>query len=185
MDTPPAPGFQPEPAANRGLDRGPAPWNHVSSPLEKVIEYLFLGELLRALWRKGRRDVEVLRVDVDSYGYDLVIECNGFIRHIQLKASFAGSTTAKQKINTALSRKASGCVIWIDYDPTTMQLGPFRWFGDVPGSPLPNLGEKIARHTKGDRTGAKGLRTAIRLLNGGAFERVADIDGVALKLFGI
>ena len=32
-----------------------------SSLREKVIEHLFVGELLRSLWRKGVRDIEVLR----------------------------------------------------------------------------------------------------------------------------
>jgi len=59
---------------------------------EKLLEHLFLSELLRPLWRQGRRDMEVLRAEVDGAGYDLVVECNGVLRHIQLKSSHTAAT---------------------------------------------------------------------------------------------
>ncbi len=37
-----------------------------SSVRENLIEHVFLGELLRGLWRKNVRDLEVLRPEVDS-----------------------------------------------------------------------------------------------------------------------
>ena len=40
-----------------------------SSAREKLVEHVFLGELLQALWRKNIRDLEVLRPEVDSGGY--------------------------------------------------------------------------------------------------------------------
>ena len=40
-----------------------------SSARENLIEHVFLGELLRGLWRKDVRDLEVLRPEVDSGGY--------------------------------------------------------------------------------------------------------------------
>lgn len=43
------------------------------------------GELLRSLWRTGRRDFEVLRSEVDRSGYDLVIECAGVLRRSRFK----------------------------------------------------------------------------------------------------
>jgi hypothetical protein len=46
-----------------------------SSLREKLLEHLFIGELLRRLWRLGRRDIEVLRAEIDASGYDLVLEC--------------------------------------------------------------------------------------------------------------
>ncbi len=36
--------------------------------LYNLIEHVFLGELLRGLWRKNVRDLEVLRPEVDSGG---------------------------------------------------------------------------------------------------------------------
>ena len=122
---------------------------------EQVLEHLFLGELLRCLWRQGHRDIEVLKAEVDNAGYDLVIECNGIMRHIQLKSSYEGAKTNRVKINTALTNKPSGCVIWMVFDPKTVDLGPFYWFGGSPGRPLPSLGDRVAKHTKGDAKGGE------------------------------
>jgi hypothetical protein len=58
-----------------------------SSLREKLLEHVFIGELLRCLWRSGRRDIEVLRAEIDASGYDLVLECNGVLRHVQFKSS--------------------------------------------------------------------------------------------------
>jgi hypothetical protein len=58
-----------------------------SSLREKLLEHVFIGELLRCLWRLGRRDIEVLRAEIDASGYDLVLECNGVLRYVQFKSS--------------------------------------------------------------------------------------------------
>ena len=39
-----------------------------SSLREKLLEHLFVGELLRTLWRRGARRVELLRAEVDAGG---------------------------------------------------------------------------------------------------------------------
>ena len=70
-------------------------------------------DLLRCLLRKGRRDIEVLRSEVDNGGDDLVIECDGVVRHIQLKSSHRDAATWYPKINVNLARRPSGCVIWV------------------------------------------------------------------------
>ena len=55
-----------------------------SSLREKIIEHAFVAELLRTLWRRGQRDVEVSGAEVDRGGYDVVFHCNGVMRHVQL-----------------------------------------------------------------------------------------------------
>jgi hypothetical protein len=62
---------------------------------ESVIEHLFLGELSRTLWCQGKRDIEILRSEVDNSGYDVVVGCNGIMRYIQLKSSYASARTSK------------------------------------------------------------------------------------------
>ena len=47
-----------------------------SSARENLVEHVFLGELLRGLWRKNVRDLEVLRPEVDNGGYDLALDFN-------------------------------------------------------------------------------------------------------------
>ena len=55
------------------------------------------------------------------------------MRHVQLKSSHRRAKTSEVRINTALKRKRSGSVVWIQFDPATMELGPFLWFGGQPG----------------------------------------------------
>src|SRR5437870_3529612 len=120
-----------------------------SSLREKVLEHLFVGDVLRCLWRRGARDIELLRAEVDAAGYELVIECHGVQRHIQLKSSHRGAATRQVHVNTRLISKPSGCVIWVIFDAESMQLGPFYWFGARPGEPIPDPGSRIGRHTRG------------------------------------
>lgn len=129
-----------------------------SSTREKVLEHLFVGDLLRCLWRQGVRDPEILRAEVDKGGYDLVLEANGILRHVQLKSSHRTAKTSQVGINIALERKPSGCVIWIRFNPASG-----RSYGSA-GEPLPALGGRIGKHTKGNNTGAKTERPNIRLL---------------------
>ncbi len=84
-----------------------------------------------------------------------------------------------------LARKPSGCVLWIWFDPDTMDLGPFLWFGGRPGEPLPPLGDRVGKHTKGDRTGLKAERPNIRILAKGQFSVLATMDDVTQALFGV
>lgn len=147
-----------------------------------LIEHLFVGELLRALWP---RRVEVMKPLVDDGGYDLVVELDGITRHIQLKASKRDAKTARQNIHQRLQKKLSGCVIWILFDDHEFDLGPFLWFGGSPGERLPCLsGYETARHTKGDSSGNKSERPAIHVVPKGKFMKLKDIDDVIEKLFG-
>jgi len=152
---------------------------------EKVIEHLFVGDLLRCLWRQGSRDIEVLRAEVDRAGYDLVLESNGVLRHVQLKASYRGARTSEVGINVNLTQKPSGCVIWIWFDPDSLALGPFLWFGGQPGEPLPPHGDRVGRHSKADSSGYKAERPNIRLVRKSQFSSLATMDDVAQALFGM
>src|SRR5438270_2606260 len=82
-----------------------------SSLREQALGHIFLGQLLAAMWRSGRRDIEVLKSEVDRGGYDLVLEANGIVRHVQLKSSFVGSKVRDVSVSTKLLAKPGGCVI--------------------------------------------------------------------------
>jgi hypothetical protein len=155
------------------------PDSHHSSLREKLLEHIFIAELMRSLWQQGRRDIEVLRAEVDNGGYDIVICCNGVMRHIQLKAMRRGAKTASVDIQTRLSVKSGGCVIWMEFDPATLALGPFRWFGSKPGELMASPGDKIARHSRGN----KNARPALRTIKKGDFEVLKIIDDVCRVLF--
>ena len=110
-----------------------------SSYREMLMEHLFAGAVMSHMWRDGLRRVEMLKPQVDNSGYDIVLEANGVVRHIQLKASHRKSSTARVNINLQLREKPSGCVIWMLFDQESLEFGPFLWFGAEPGEPLPAL----------------------------------------------
>jgi hypothetical protein len=155
-----------------------------SSNRENVIEHLFIGELLRCLWLRGVYNAEVLRSEVDSSGYDLVVDCDGLIRHIQLKASHRTAKTSQQNVNVELSKKLSGCVIWINFDERTLELGPFKWFGGPVGQPIRSLGNRVARHTKGNSEGIKTERKNIRTIRKKEFDEIENMEKLIEALFG-
>jgi hypothetical protein len=157
-----------------------------SSYREKLLEHLFIGDILRYLWVRGVTSAEFLRPEVDNGGYDLVVTCNGIIRHIQLKASYNGSSVREQKVHLRLMEKPSGCVVWLLFDPDSLQLGPFLWFGGAPGAPLPDLTRyPVARHTKGNAQGITAERPSVRVLKRADFELLGSIPDVAERLFGL
>ena len=157
-----------------------------SSYREKLIEHLFISELLKVSWRAGTCSLEVAKPEVDYQGYDLVAEENGVIRHIQLKASSLNARTSRQKVHIGLASKPSGCVVWIYFDERTLELGPFLFFGGAAGQPLPDVsGLKVARHTKGDARGVKAERPAVRVVNKGQFVRYGSIEALYGVLFGV
>lgn len=156
-----------------------------SSFREKLIEHLFIGELLKLSWLHHRCSLEIARPEVDFSGYDCIAEVTGVIRHIQIKTSIIGSTTKEQKIHTKLGDKQSGCMVWIFFKEHPMELGPFLFFGGLPGQPLPSLeGLKTAKHTKGNKDGIKAKRQNLRVLPKRRFEEVETIEDIYARLFG-
>ena len=156
-----------------------------SSFREKLIEHLFIGELLKISWSRAEYSLEVSKPEVDASGYDIIAESNDFIRYIQLKGSYTGASTSTQKVHTALCKKPSGCVIWIVFNPDSLDLGPFLFFGNNAGEPLPDLSNfRIAKHTKGDAQGVKAERPNIRVLNKGTFKKFSSVEELFDVLFG-
>lgn len=159
--------------------------SHRSSYREMLLEHLLAGEVMRHLWIAGSTNLEILKPQVDDSGYDLVLEAGGIVRHVQLKASFRGSKVRDFNINVALAVKPSGCVVFVRFDPATLELGPFGYFGGLPGQPLPDLnGFRTARHTKGDAQGVKKFRPNLKSVPLSRFEMVDTIADLTRRLFG-
>ena len=135
--------------------------SHHSTTLSKALELRFVGALSAALWRNGCRDFEILRSETDTGGYDVVVDAKGVVRHIQLKATVAGGKRTSVTVNTRLSDKPAGCVVWMRYNPETLELGPFRFLGAGPRKPLSALGDKVARHTPRKRGRTEGVPSGI------------------------
>ncbi len=155
-----------------------------SSYREKLIEHLFVAELLKLSWLHHCCSLEISKPEVDNSGYDLIVEAMGVVRHIQLKTSIIGGKTAVQKVHTKLADKPSGCVVWIYIDEKTLRLGPFYYFGAEAGKRLPSLVDrKVANHTKGNKDGVKAPRQNIRVLPKGSFIKIETIGDLYTCLF--
>jgi hypothetical protein len=159
--------------------------NLFSSQREAILEHVFVGELLRSLWIREVDDIEVLRPEVDSAGYDLAIECRRHLRHIQLKSSFFSAETRSVAVSTRLAAKPSGCVVWVCFNQYDLQPKVFQWFGGDPGEPLPDiLGYPLARQARANSTGFKAIRPYVRRIPKSAFEPLSAMSDVAERLFG-
>jgi hypothetical protein len=151
---------------------------------EKVLEHVFVGELLKYLWVAGLVSVDLLKPEVDSAGYDVVITAGRIVRHVQLKASLAEGKAGGQKINASLAEQPSGCVVWVLVDDT-LSIHGFLWFGGMPGSPLPDIsGFKQARHTRANALGFKPERANTKVIPKSKFEAVSGMPALVEKLFG-
>jgi hypothetical protein len=161
-------------------------WPHSidSSLREQALVHIFLGQLLAFMWRNGGRDIEVLKAEVDRGGYDVVLESNGVIRHVQLKSSFRGSKVREVDVSTKLLRKPGGCILWLEFDRESLAIERFFWFGGKTGMALPDLGLRVSRHSKGNSEGEKAERPIHRVLSRGRFEALVNIGEVIEKLFG-
>ena len=147
---------------------------------EKLIEHLFVGELLKLSWLHHACALEVATPEVDNSGYDLIAEVKGRVRHIQLKTSIIGGKTAGQKVHMKLAEKPSGCVVWIYFNEDTLHLGPFFYFEVNEES----LGmRKIAKHTKGNKDGVKAERRNMRVVPKGSFTKINSIEDIYARLF--
>jgi len=160
-----------------------------SSFYEQLVEHVFISEILQEAFYRHGLTVEVLRSEIDASGYDIVLECNGIMRHVQLKTSASKSKTARQKVHTALAEKPGGCVVWMirHEDPETCRMRlSYRFFGRAAGSPLPSLSKfKTAKHTKGNASGKKQERPAIRVVPKGKFSTIETTTELVSELFGL
>jgi len=152
---------------------------------EKLLEHLLIGALLKYSWQKHDASLEVSQPAVDRSGHDIVLEANGITRHVQLKTSSRIAKTGRQNVHLGLAEKPSGCVVWVRFDPESMELGPFLFFGSKPGKALPLLdGFKVATHTKGDAKGVKKQRVGLRVVPMSKFTSIESIPALYYALFG-
>ncbi|MCR4536276.1 hypothetical protein OCF84_09140 [Shewanella xiamenensis] len=156
-----------------------------SSFREKLLEHLFMAELLKCSWLEHTCELEIAKLEVDSKGYDLIAENKGIVRHIQLKSTKRGGNAAAQNIHMSLGTKPSGCVVWIEFDEHTLEMGPYRFFGADAGDMLPSLEDyPVAKHTKANAEGKKTLRPQLRRIGKSKFQVVNSMDELYRILFG-
>jgi hypothetical protein len=150
---------------------------------ERIVEHVFVGDMLRKLWCREIYDVEVLRSEFDAHGYDLVFSRGKVVRHLQLKT---GTSARPRNVSVpeVLAAKPSGCVLWIKVS-AGLELGPYFWFGKKPGKRLGDLSNYDhplrATHNKDSK---RPTRFNHRLVPGAAFRELQTPDEVLIELFG-
>ena len=155
-----------------------------SSHREKVVEHVFLGELLRYLWVHEIAGVQVLKPEVDASGYDLVLSLGKVIRHVQLKTMMSSGKARRQPIHETLGQHQSGCVVWIVLNED-LSFDHFLWFGGKPGRPLPDLtGFKRVMKAGLNAKGIKRQKQRVWNVPKSKFRVVPDMAGLVGKLFG-
>ena len=106
-------------------------------------------------------------------------------RHVQLKSSFTGARRSDVTASIKLLDRPSACILWIFFDPDTLLLGPFLWFGSAAGEKIPPLGDRIAKDTKPNAMLGKADRPAHRVIPKSRFAKLETIDAVIQKLIGV
>jgi hypothetical protein len=156
---------------------------------EQMREHVCIAEILQEAWFGFGKIVEVLRAEVDNAGYDVVLECDRKLRHVQFKGSRDDAKASFQKVNLALSKKPSGCIVWMRsrVNASTRRLEMrYLFFGNGPGEPLPNVENfPLATHAKGDSTGKKNQRPEIRKVKASLFREVSSTRELIKTLFGL
>ena len=159
-----------------------------SVAFELMLENLFLSELLQEMWFARGQVVDVLHSPVDAYGYDLVLQCGGVTRHVQLKTERLTGRDRHLQTQHAPLQPASGVcrrarigTCRPEPPASTLNLSLVR---RGPHEPIPKLGEKIAKHTKGDSQGIKKEKPLHRVIALGKFSKVSSMTDIAMLLFG-
>lgn len=158
-----------------------------STAFERMAEAAFLSDLLQEMWFARRSVVDVLHSTVDAFGYDLVLWTPGVTRHVQLKTRSEGAKSARFALSAQLERLPAACVVIIEWEQlvdTSRMALTYRWFGNGPHEAIPSLGDKVAKHAKGNAQGVKLPRPGMREVAIGRFSKVATTAGLADLLFG-
>ena len=161
-----------------------------SSFREKMLEHIFLAEILQGVWlcrdkTDKRNTVEMLKPEVDSAGYDLVLEYGGVRRYIQLKSSKSDSKKRTQTVNSRLANKAGGCIVWLFYEETEEGVKLRYWFYGGHPSMRPILGNKLGKRTTANARGVKPRRLNTCVINKTDFKELCGVDELIYKLFGV
>lgn len=156
-----------------------------SSFREKLLEHVFISELLQEAWLGRGQTLEVLRSEVDSAGYDLAIEFRGVLRYIQLKSSRSDAKTSRQTVNARLAEKPGGCVVWLVYEEVDRRAKLQYLFFGGDTTERPALGEKIGIHAKANAQGIKSPRPNTRVLTKSRFTEFSSVGQLMDKLFGL
>ena len=118
---------------------------------------------------------------MDASGYDLILECNGTLRHVQIKSRKLDGATANWGLHLDLAAKASGCFVLMLHSVHKARFKlEYRYFGGRPGDPLVSLESRAKMVHSVKRT----KRENHRKINWGDLREPLDAPGLMVSLFG-
>ena len=119
---------------------------------ESLLEHIFISDIVQAAWLKGKLIV-VSKAEIDAWGYDIVLSCNGITRHIQMKSQTRSKSV---NVNGKLAQTPGSCVVKaipsVENGKQRLKLH-YHLFGFGPFTPLDFSGfknAKLTRHVKGE-----------------------------------
>ena len=158
------------------------PHSYYSPRREKILENLFIGEVLRVLWTRGEYEVEILQSDIDAAGYDIVLSLPEGTRYIQLK-SMVNKRDVSITANGKISDKIGGCIVLMVINRETLKFEGFYWIGGTLTEYCSNIRKsKTAKHTKGNSEGVKSERKDTYTLGKTKFTYFPSIEDIIDKL---
>ena len=91
-----------------------------STLMEQFGTYAFIRDIRETAWIEFKRQIFVLRGEVDAFGYDILLMCNEKKRYIQLKSTKTPKRSRIQPVNINLAEKEGGGVVWQTRDEKKM-----------------------------------------------------------------
>ena len=113
---------------------------------ENLQEHRFLYDLATHLvLREPPQLLNILKAEVDMFGFDLVLSLGEQTRHLQMKTWSGAPPSNSYEISETIWTIPGGCVVWVLYSQTTLQPTGYYLFGfPVPAldtfSPADRLG---------------------------------------------
>lgn len=115
---------------------------------ENLLEHRFIFEMARCLVLKDPpRLLNISRSEVDAFGVDVVLSVAGQARHIQMKTRSGAAPANPYAISEILWETPNACVIWMRYDPASLEPTNYHLFG----LPLPSVKDFRPADRKGFR----------------------------------
>ena len=124
------------------------------------MKHAFLWRLYSELWQRDP-DTKVLVFDseIDDSGFDLAVSVGKYTRHIQLKSSMIGSSTRSVPLQQSLCALPGGCVVWMEYLPSTLEVQSYLLFAySNPSEPLDFRNFQQAKTVRANSKGEKKFR---------------------------
>jgi hypothetical protein len=97
---------------------------------ENLLEHRFLFDLGRHLvMTEEPQLLNVLKSEVDAYGFDFVLSVADRSVHVQMKTRSGAPPPNPYNLSEALWRLPNACSIWMLYEPTTLEPSSYFLLG--------------------------------------------------------